>query len=52
MPYVSRAAEGGKFEVINTETEEVRAGPFDDEKAAKEKADLLNEVEKDGSWNG
>jgi len=52
MPYSIRKA-GEKWEVINTETQEVKGThePPDAEQKAQRQADLLNEVEKDPAWD-
>lgn len=50
MPYEVNAVAGNGFEVINSETKEVKA-----KKDTKEDADrlvrILNEVEKNPKWN-
>jgi len=53
MPYKAVAGEGETYNVVNSETDEVKASHQPPE--AKEKAErqvkLLNQVEKDPSWD-
>lgn len=48
MPYDVRKA-GEKWEVINTDTQDVKA-THDTEEAAKRQVALLREIEKDEGW--
>jgi len=54
MPYKAQKASGENeaWEVINTESDEVRAThePPDAEAKAKRQVTLLNEIEKDPGW--
>lgn len=54
MPYEAKKGEGESWTVVNTDTQEVKAThePPDAEDKAKRQAHLLNEVEKDPSWEG
>lgn len=53
MPYEARKGEGESYDVVNTETNDVKAThePPDAEEKAKRQAKLLNEVEKDPEWD-
>lgn len=54
MPYEARKKDNSDdWEVINTETEEVKAThePPDAEDKAKRQVRLLNEIEKDEGWD-
>jgi hypothetical protein len=47
MPYTVKAAENGGYDVVNTETEEVKAH-HDDKDDAERQVRLLHELEKEG----
>lgn len=53
MPYSVREGKDGCYEVINTETEEVKAEhmPPDAKEKAERQVKLLEEIEHDGSWD-
>lgn len=52
MPYEAKATDGEAWEVVNTETEEVKARhePPDAKEKAERQVRLLNEIEKDPEW--
>lgn len=52
MPYAKRKA-GENWEVINTETEEVKAThePPEAEEKAERQVKLLNQIEQDPQWD-
>lgn len=52
MPYAIRESEGGVYEVINTETHEVKARhePPDAKEKAEAQVELLHAVESDPQW--
>lgn len=53
MPYKVEK-DGENYKVVNAETGDVKAThePPDAEEKAKRQVQLLNEIEKDGSWEG
>lgn len=53
MPYEAKKGEGETWDVVNTETTQVKAThqPPDAEEKAKRQVKLLSEVEKDPSWD-
>jgi hypothetical protein len=53
MPYTKQAAQNGVWNVINTETHEVKAQHFppDAEHKADRQVKLLNEIEKNPDWD-
>lgn len=53
MPYEAVRGEGEEFNVINSETKEVKAThqPPDAKEKAERQVKLLNEVEKDPGWD-
>lgn len=53
MPYSIRKGEGETYEVVNTETNAVKAvhQPPDAKDKAERQVRLLHEVEKDPTWN-
>lgn len=52
MPYEARKGDGEKWNVVNTETGDVKAEhePPDAEEKAKRQVKLLTAVEKDPEW--
>jgi hypothetical protein len=52
VPYESKETEGGKVEVINSETKEVKAihEPPDAKEKAERQLKLLNAIENDPTW--
>lgn len=52
MPYAVRAGEGESFDVINSETDDIKAThqPPDAKEKAERQVRLLNEIEKDPEW--
>lgn len=53
MPYEAKKGEGESWDVVNSETGEVKAThqPPDAEEKAKRQVTLLHEVEKDPEWD-
>jgi len=53
MPYKARKGEGEQWEVINTETNDVRMtlDPPDAKEKAERQEKLLNEIEKSPDWD-
>lgn len=52
MPYEIRETDGGKYEVINSETKEVKAvhEPPDAKEKAERQVHLLHAIENDPNW--
>jgi hypothetical protein len=52
VPYETKETEGGKVEVINSETKEVKAihEPPDAKEKAERQLKLLNAIENDPTW--
>lgn len=53
MPYAAKKGDGENWDVINTETEQVRAThtPPDAEEKANRQVRLLNEIDSDPAWD-
>lgn len=52
MPYEIRSVDGGRYEVINSDTKEVKAvhEPPDAKEKAERQVNLLHAIEKDPNW--
>ena len=52
MPYAAKKGDGETWDVVNTDTDEVKAThqPPEAEEKAKRQVSLLTEVEKDPEW--